>query len=95
VLQNKPGRKYHVVAEGLTGRCTVHGDAIRVGRNGAALLQRILETHSSIDLLIIFLGTNDALHHAELTALEAVRGVEILGRIVMASEGVLQMQPRR
>ncbi len=86
VLQNELGREYHVVAEGLTGRYTVHEDAFRVGRNGAALLQPILETHSPIDLLIIFLGTNDVLHHAELSALDAARGVEILGKIALASE---------
>jgi len=86
VLQNELGGEYHVVAEGLTGRYTVHEDAFRVGRNGAALLQPILETHAPIDLLIIFLGTNDILHHAELTALDAARGVEMLGKIALASE---------
>ncbi len=86
VLQNELGREYHVVAEGLTGRYTVHEEPFRTGRNGATLLQPILETHAPIDLLIIFLGTNDVLHHAELTAFDAARGVEILGKIALASE---------
>lgn len=86
VLQKQLGREYHVVAEGLTGRYTVHEDAFRAGRNGATLLQPILETHAPLDLLIIFLGTNDVLHHGELSALDAARGVEILAQVALASE---------
>ena len=86
VLQKELGNQFHVVAEGLRGRYTVHDQPFRAGRNGAALLQPILETHSPIDLLIIRLGTNDVLHRADLTAFDAARGVEILARIALASE---------
>ncbi len=86
VLQQVIGNKFYVVAEGLRGRYTVHDEPFRVGRNGAALLQPVLESHAPIDLLIIFLGTNDVLHHADLTAFDAARGVEALIKIAQASE---------
>lgn len=86
VLQEEIGKEFHVVAEGLCGRYTVHDEPYRVGRNGAALLQPILETHSPVDLLIILLGTNDVLHHAGLSAFDAARGAEVLAKIALASE---------
>lgn len=59
---------------------------VRVGRNGAALLQPVLEPHAPINLLIIFLGTNDRLDHSQLTAMDAAHGVECLAKIALASE---------
>jgi hypothetical protein len=50
------------------------------------LLLPILETHSPVDLLIIFMGTNDVLHHGDMTASDAARGVEVLVRMALASE---------
>ncbi|WP_211826067.1 SGNH/GDSL hydrolase family protein [Kistimonas asteriae] len=85
VLQATLGHDYHVIAEGLTGRYTMHEDPFRVGRNGAELLQPIMETHSPIDLLILFLGTNDVLHHQELTAYDAAQGVAFLTRSAQCS----------
>jgi len=86
VLQGELGHKFHVIAEGLRGRYTVHDEPFRPGRSGAALLEPILETHSPVDLLIIFLGTNDVLHHGDMTAYDAARGVEVLARLALASE---------
>lgn len=86
VLQKEIGNQFHVIAEGLRGRYTVHDEPFRVGRNGASLLQPILESHSPVSLLIIFLGTNDVLHHRDLTALDAARGVEVLAKIAQSSE---------
>lgn len=86
VLQKQIGNQFHVMAEGLRGRYTVHDEPFRVGRNGASLLQPILETHSPVNLLIIFLGTNDVLHHCDLTAFDAARGVEVLVKIAQSSE---------
>lgn len=50
---------YHIIEEGLCGRTTVFDDPLRAGRNGAALLSTILESHSPIDWVLIMLGTND------------------------------------
>ncbi|HYQ72050.1 MAG TPA: SGNH/GDSL hydrolase family protein [Gammaproteobacteria bacterium] len=86
VLQAEIGTGFQVVAEGLRGRYTVHDEPFRPGRNGAALLEPILETHSPVDLLVIFLGTNDVLHHGDMTASDAARGVEVLARIALGSE---------
>ena len=86
LLQHKIGDDYHVIAEGLCGRYTVLDEPYRAGRNGAMLLQPILETHSPVDLLILFLGTNDVLHHPGITAFDAARGAEVLARIALTSE---------
>jgi lysophospholipase L1-like esterase len=45
-----------------------------------------LESHSPVDLLIIFLGTNDVLHYPAVTSADAARGMEILIKIAQASE---------
>jgi len=103
VLQDEIGHEFQVVAEGLRGRYTVHDEPFRPGLNGAALLEPILETHAPVDLLIIFLGTNDVLHHGDMTACDAARGVEVLARIALASEtgpagrapGVMLVSPPR
>ena len=86
VLQRALGNGYQVIAEGLRGRYTVLDEPYRPGRNGAALLQPILESHSPVDLLILFLGTNDVLHHPAVTAADAARGIEILVKMAQTSE---------
>ncbi|WP_428357015.1 SGNH/GDSL hydrolase family protein [Methyloprofundus sp.] len=86
VLQRMIGAGFYVIEEGLCGRYTVHDEPFRVGRNGAALLQPILETHAPVNLLILFLGTNDLLHHVDITALDAARGIEVLAKIAQSSE---------
>lgn len=50
---------YRVIEEGLCGRATVFDDPLRDHRNGTKLLPAVLETHGSIDLVIVMLGTND------------------------------------
>lgn len=85
-MQKDLGSGYEIITEGLRGRYTVHDEPYRPGRNGAALLQPILESHSPVDLLIIFLGTNDVLHYPALTSADAARGMEVLIKIAQASE---------
>ena len=85
VLQQQLGTDYHVVEEGLSGRYTVFDEPYRQGRNGAALLRPILETHSPLDLLIVLLGTNDVLHQPSVSAFDAARGIEVLIGIAATS----------
>jgi len=85
ILQQQLGAEYYVVEEGLSGRYTVFDEPYRQGRNGAALLQPILETHSPVDLLIVLLGTNDVLHQPSVGAFDAARGIEVLIGIAGAS----------
>ena len=67
--------EFCVIEEGLCGRYTVHDEPYRQGRSGASLLQSILESHKPVDLLMLFLGTNDILHFKELGAFDVARGV--------------------
>lgn len=60
VLQAELGSGVKVIAEGLNGRTTVFDDhTVSADRNGVRLLPTFLDTHSPIDLLILFLGAND------------------------------------
>ena len=94
LLQKHLGQSCTVIEEGLCGRYTVHDEPWREGRNGAALLTPLLESHQPVDLVVLFLGTNDILHFAELTAADAARGIEVLVKKIQTSEaGPAQQAP--
>lgn len=79
VLQAELGSGFHVVAEGLNGRTTVFGDDMGGGdRSGIRLLPTLLDTHSPLDLLILFLGANDIKPWIAGKALAARFGMERL-----------------
>lgn len=59
LLQQKLGKKVHIIEEGLCGRTTVFEDPLREGRRGTALLPTLLETHAQVDGVVLMLGTND------------------------------------
>lgn len=66
ILQGLLGPKVRVIEECLNGRTTAWDDPFRPNRNGRELLLPVLHSHSPVDLVILFLGTND---------LQAVYGV--------------------
>lgn len=78
VLQARLGNEVRVIEEGLNGRSTVLDEPFRPGRNGAALLPILLESHAPVDILVLMLGSNDLLHYSEVTAHDAARGVSTL-----------------
>lgn len=86
IVQRRLGTKVFVAEEGLSGRYTIFDEPFRPGRNGAALLQPILETHKPVDVLVLMLGTNDVLHFRDNTAFDAARGVELLIKLAQRSE---------
>lgn len=102
-LDTKLGTGFEVVEEGLPGRYTVWDEPFRPGRNGAELLEPVLESHAPVDLLILMLGSNDILHFPEHTAFDAARGIEVLLRAALISEcgpaagppGILVVSPPR
>ncbi len=49
-----------VVAEGLNGRTATIESPVEEGRNGLPYLVPCLRSHAPVDLLVIYLGTNDA-----------------------------------
>jgi lysophospholipase L1-like esterase len=94
IMSRELGDDYHVVEEGLSGRYTVWDEPFRPGRNGAALLLPLLQSHAPLDLVILMLGTNDVLHFRDNTAFDAARGAEILVDIVQRSScGVDDLPP--
>lgn len=83
VLENGLAGRARVIAEGLGGRTTVFDDfSAATDRNGARVLPTLLASHSPLDLVIIFLGTNDLKVYLNGTALGAAMGVKRLVEIV-------------
>ena len=54
------GEEWEVIAEGLNGRLATIESPIAEGRNGLPYLVPCLRSHMPVDLLVIYLGTNDA-----------------------------------
>jgi lysophospholipase L1-like esterase len=58
-LQRMLGDDWDVVAEGLNGRTATFERADSEGRNGLPYLLPCLQSHAPVDVVVIFLGTND------------------------------------
>ncbi|MEO1779145.1 MAG: GDSL-type esterase/lipase family protein [Pseudomonadota bacterium] len=70
---------WEVIAEGHPGRTAVWDDPIEgVHKNGARVLQALLETHRPIDLVILTLGTNDLKARFGLGAHDIALGLQRL-----------------
>lgn len=60
VMGRALGDRWHVVEEGLSGRTTVRDDPVEgAHKNGRVYLKPCLQSHMTLDLVIIMLGTND------------------------------------
>lgn len=60
VLRSELGAGWYVIEEGLSGRTTVRDDPIEgAHKNGRTYLRPCLQSHASLDLVILMLGTND------------------------------------
>jgi len=93
VLQKNLGSDFEVIAEGLNGRTTVWDDPIEGEyKNGKRYLLPCLHTHKPIDLVILFLGSNDLKHRFSVTPEEIAKGVEALVDIIRKSETGPDMQ---
>jgi len=78
-LEHGLGGKARVIAEGLGGRATAYDDwTAAADRNGARILPTLLASHAPLDLVIIFLGTNDLKPFVAGTAAYAARGARRL-----------------
>lgn len=86
LLQHALGPRYRIIEEGLSGRYTVWDEPFRPGRNGAALLQPILESHRPLNWVVLMLGTNDVLHFRDNTAFDAARGASLLIDIIRRTQ---------
>lgn len=77
LLQEKFGdHEIQILEEGLCGRTTVYEDRTRPGRKGIVSLSRILEQSSSIDAVVLMLGTNDCKSCYRNSAKTVADGIE-------------------
>ena len=58
-LQHLLGDEWEVIAEGLNGRTATVDRPDSEGRNGLPYLLPCLHSHAPVDLVVIYLGTND------------------------------------
>jgi lysophospholipase L1-like esterase len=87
VLASELGSAWSVVAEGLSGRTTVHPDPIE-GRwlDGSAYLLPCLKSHKPLDAVAVMLGTNDLKARFSVPAGDIARGVGVLLQIIKTSQ---------
>lgn len=86
VLQRLLGDDYYVIEEGLNGRTATLEHPWVEGRSGRPYLLPCCRTHAPLDLVIIYLGTNDLADHYQLSAAEIAESCASLVRIVRYAE---------
>lgn len=93
VLKKRLGDEYEAICEGLNGRTTVWDDPIEGEyRNGKKYLFPCIHSHKPIDLVVLFLGSNDLKHRFSLQAVDVAKGVEALVKMIKKSDTGPNMQ---
>ena len=95
VLAAELGPGWHVVEEGLSGRTTVFDDPLSPDRNGRTYLAPSLASHEPVDLVVLFLGTNDLKARFGVPAADIAAGAGALVTIVLESLAGPGMTPPR
>jgi lysophospholipase L1-like esterase len=85
VLAGDLGEDWRVVEEGLPGRTTVFDDPISPHRRGADYLPPCLASHSPLDVVVIFLGTNDLKSRLAAGPSDIAAGLGVLAQTALAS----------
>jgi lysophospholipase L1-like esterase len=85
VLAAELGEGWRVVEEGLPGRTTVFDDPLSPHRRGADYLPPCLASHAPLDMVVIFLGTNDLKSRLAAGPSDIAAGVGVLARMAVAS----------
>ena len=85
-LQRLLGDEYYVVEEGLNGRTATLEHPWVEGRSGRTYLLPCCRSHAPLDLVIIYLGTNDLAPHYRLTASGIAESCASLVRVVRTAE---------
>jgi lysophospholipase L1-like esterase len=80
------GEEWEVISEGLNGRTATLDSPVAEGRNGLTYLLPCLHSHAPLDLVVIYLGTNDAGDRYSLPAEDVASAVGRLVRVVRTSE---------
>lgn len=95
VLEAALADQVRVTTEAIPGRTTVWDDPFRGGRNGRADFLMLLESHATVDLVVILLGVNDLQTVYPAGASEAAHGVEMIARDALGHVGDAQDTPAR
>jgi lysophospholipase L1-like esterase len=85
-LQATLGDEWEVIAEGLSGRTATMESPVAEGRNGLSYLVPCLLSHAPVDLLIVFLGTNDVGARFALPEADVARSVGRLVKVARSAE---------
>jgi lysophospholipase L1-like esterase len=85
-LQAALGEQWEVIAEGLNGRTATVDSPVAEGRNGLTYLMPCLHSHMPLDIVVIYLGTNDTGDRYSLPAETVAGAVGRLVRVVSTSE---------
>jgi lysophospholipase L1-like esterase len=85
-LKAELGDSYQVIEEGLNGRTTVLDNPLVPYRSGRDYLIPCLQSHRPLDLVVIFLGTNDLSDRYGLPPLDIARGAATLASLAVRSE---------
>ena len=87
VMAGRLGTDWTIIAEGLSGRTSVHPDPVEgPWLNGADYLLPCLRSHRPLDTVAIMLGTNDLKGRFAVSAFEIAAGLGRLLKIVRNSE---------
>ena len=85
-LQLALGEEWEVIAEGLNGRTAALDSPVAEGRNGLPYLVPCLHSHAPVDLLDVFLGTNDVGDRFRLPERDVARSVGRLVKLARSAE---------
>lgn len=85
-LQQALGDEWEVISEGLSGRTATVDSPVAEGRNGLPYLVPCLHSHAPVDVLVIFLGTNDVGERFGLPERDVARSVGRLVKVARAAE---------
>lgn len=86
VLQSQLGNGFRVIEEGLRGRTTIFDDPVEgEHKNGCRYLLPCLESHQPVELVVLFLGTNDLKARFGATSTEVAGGIERLMAVIVGS----------
>jgi lysophospholipase L1-like esterase len=85
VLADELGTGWRVLDEGLPGRTTVFDDPLSPYRRGADYLPPCLASHAPLDVVVIFLGTNDLKTRLAAGPYDIAAGLGALAQTVLDS----------
>jgi lysophospholipase L1-like esterase len=85
-LQGLLGEGYYVIEEGLNGRTATLDHPWVEGRSGRSYLLPCCSSHAPLDLVIVYLGTNDLADFYNFSAAEVAEACASLAKVVRSAE---------